>query len=373
MVSALGLDVAVSCAAARANVRRIIEIDDLLVNNAEGEEAAPVAVHRVPMVSAGFFGLARLSQLGSAALDDLLRSVDGLADSPVGLIVVAGGETYRHAWLARARTDSKLAAGKDLNAYHEQLTIAEGRIRAKLPEMLLQRSNLQVAPKARLSLCDTAAGFVSALQQAEAWLAKEECDRCVIGGVDSFLDPTTLEALNQLGLLKTGEHPVGMIPGEGASFLLVESPRSATRRGAKVQAIIDASAVGAGPAHPRLRGPEAHVAGDGLSEVMSDFLARLPDAGRSTGLFVVNLNGDPYRAAGWGASLVHPLAPLGLSAAPTWVPPLSFGDTGAATGAISVAMLARGWARGYAPSQHALVCLMDDRGARGAIHVRAAA
>ena len=72
MVSPLGLDVVSSCAAARAGIRRIVEIDDLIVNNAAGAEAAPVAVHRVPLISAGFFGVARLRQLGNAALADLL-------------------------------------------------------------------------------------------------------------------------------------------------------------------------------------------------------------------------------------------------------------------------------------------------------------
>ena len=70
MVSPLGLDAVSSCAAARADVRNIIEIDDILVADADGTEISPVSVCRVPLISAGFFGFGRLLQLGAAGLAD---------------------------------------------------------------------------------------------------------------------------------------------------------------------------------------------------------------------------------------------------------------------------------------------------------------
>lgn len=371
MVSPLGLDVISSCAAARAGICRIVEIDDLIVNDAEGAEIAPVSVSRVPLVSAGFFGFARLLQLGVAGLADLVRATGPLSDSKVGFILVVGGETYRSAWLSRARKDPEMAAGGDLDAFQASIATSEARIVTQLLPALLRRAGLAVVEKACKTLCAaTAVGFIGALQQAEEWLDKRVCDRCVIGGLDSLLDPTTIDVLNRLHILKTPENPVGLIPGEAACFLLVENPRAAAR-GAAVQATLESPASTLGAAHPRLQDPAAGH--DALAVAISESFARLSDVGRATGMVVVNLNGDAYRAAGWGESFVRVLTPMRLGTLPTWLPPIFFGDTGAATGPVSVALLARGWARGYASSPNALVCLMDDLGGRGTFYVRAKA
>jgi 3-oxoacyl-[acyl-carrier-protein] synthase-1 len=239
----------------------------------------------------------------------------------------------------------------------------------ELLSALLSRTGLTISEKTRRTIFATAVGFVSALQHAEAWLAEGVGDRCVVGCVDSLLDPTTLEALDGLGLLKTPQNPVGFIPGEAACFLLVESQRRHVHR-TEVQATLASPVtVSCGP-HPRLGGTDG--ARDALANTISQAFAGLSDGGRSTGVFVVNLNGDPYRISVWGDSLVRVLLPMQLGETPVWLPPLFFGDTGAATGFVSVALLARGWARHYA-APNALVCLTDDLGGRGAFYVRAPA
>lgn len=372
MVSPLGLDATTSCASARAGMLRIREIDDLLVDNAEGAETAPVAVHRVPLISAGFFGFGRLLQLSAGGLEDLQRSIGPQKDVRLGLVLLGGGESYRKAWLARARKDPEpLMEPQEIEEQEFDAKVAEDRIASSLLPSLLSRVGLAVSAKTCKAACATAVGFVSAIEQAEEWLAKGACDRCVIGGVDSLLDPTTLQALNLLGLLRTPQNPVGMIPGEAACFLLVEPPQQAARRGAAVQAIVEAPASAPGPTHPRMG--EGAVKREALPAAITGTFARLADGGRGTGLAVVNLNGDDFRAAGWGDVTVTVRSPVDVGALPLWLPPLHFGEIGAATGPVSVALLARGWARGYAPARNALVCLMDDLGGRGTCYVRAKA
>jgi hypothetical protein len=48
-----------------------------------------------------------------------------------------------------------------------------------------------------------------------------------------------------------------------------------------------------------------------------------------------------------------------------WIPALSFGEIGAATGPAAIAMFAQGTARGYVPPGSALVSLMNDDDTRG--------
>ena len=285
-----------------------------------------------------------------------------------------GGDTYRNAWLSHARKAPDLAAGRDLDAYQAAITNSEERIANRLLPALLQRARLTVPETTCSTICGTTAvGFIAALHQAKEWLDKHACDRCIIGGLDSLIDPTTLEALNGLRMLKTPESPVGMIPGEGSCFLLIENPSAAAMRGAAIQAILQSPATAMGAAHPRLGDPVEGKSKDALAESLAKSFAALNDAGQATGLVVINLDGGAYRAAAWGDALIRVLTPMRLGLLTTWLPPLFFGETGAAAGPASVALLARGWARGYAPSANAVVCLLDDFGKRGTVYVRAKA
>jgi 3-oxoacyl-[acyl-carrier-protein] synthase-1 len=57
---------------------------------------------------------------------------------------------------------------------------------------------------------------------------------------------------------------------------------------------------------------------------------------------------------------------------PLWLPAASFGDTGAATGAVATCMAARAFERGYAPGDAALIGLSSESGERGAFGIAAA-
>src|ERR1017187_3912582 len=88
MVSALGLDLETSSAAARADMVRIRSLDDLWVFDEAAEESVPLAGHQVPFISAGMFGFARLLQLALAALDDLKAGTSADVPARVGLILL---------------------------------------------------------------------------------------------------------------------------------------------------------------------------------------------------------------------------------------------------------------------------------------------
>jgi 3-oxoacyl-[acyl-carrier-protein] synthase-1 len=359
MVSALGLDTITSCAAARAGIRRSSDVDDVHVYDEEAEALVPVVAHRVPIVSKGLYGFARRLQLAISAVQDLRRTSPTANERPVGLILVLGSEWHRTVWLERLRQDPGLSNDEiDVAAAERELSTHRQRLRDALMHNLVDRAKITTEPHAQRTILGDQTGFIAALEQATAWLANGTCETCWVGGVDSYLDPPTLQALMGLGLLRTPSHPVGFMPGELACFLTLERPK---RQPGEVKAEIGTFVQSDG-APGRLDGA-APNAGP-LMQAMST-----AGAGQNMGVGVVNLNGDSTRALEWGNALIRRKAQGFVDGAPTWVPPLYFGEIGAATGPASVAILAQGWARGYAPAANALVCLMEDGAARGAFSV----
>ena len=368
MVTPLGLDAVTSCAAARAGLRRIEEIDDLYVPGGEGGDPVPLAGHRVPLVTAGFFGIGRLARLAAAGLADLRQAVPDLDRVRLGFILVTGSSAYQAAWLGKARANPD-EDPEELDAYQARLAAADRQIDDDLLDTVSRRAGLQVAAPVRATVRATSVGLVAALVKAREWLDSGACDRCVVGAVDSLVDPNLLARLLDLGLLKTPARPIGMIPGEAAAFLLLERARAASARGAGIQALIETPLAAEGPRHPLVAGT-IDARPDTFSAALAQTIAAV-HGGRFGGTLVANLNGDDHRAQVWSDALLRLRPTHELGGRPAWLPCLAFGDTGAASGCVSMAMLVRGWARRYAPAPEALVCLQDDIGGRGVVPVRA--
>lgn len=359
MVSVLGLDATTSCAAARAGMTRVTGVDDVRVYDEEAQAPVPIAVHRVPILSEGLFGIARHLQLAIFAVDDLRRTSGASSDRPVGVVLVLGSEQHRTAWLDRLQRDPALSDDDaDPASAERELTMHKRQLAEALLPHLVERAHIMAKPGAQRTILGDQVGFIAALEQAAEWLANGTCETCWVGGVDSYLAPATLQALEGLGLLRTPSTPVGLMPGELACFLSLETPG---RQQGEALAVINSFAQCDGAAS-RLNSETPNA---------KPLMQAMLTAGGAGGidLGVVNLNGDTARSSEWGSALVGRRLRGHADRTPTWVPPLSFGEIGAATGPASIALLARGWARGYAPASSALVCLMEDGASRGALSV----
>jgi 3-oxoacyl-[acyl-carrier-protein] synthase-1 len=363
MVSALGLDVVTSCAAARAGLRGSVAIDEMQVLDPDAEALVPALGHRVPRMSAGLFGIARLLQLAIGAVDDLRQAWTPPSDRKIGLALTLPSAAARGAWLSRLRAEPALAEGDlDLDVAERNLASFRGRLGA-FTSQLADRGRIAASPDAQRVFLDDQTGFIGAIAQASAWIAKGNCDVCWVGGADSYLDPETFEALAGLHVLRTPDDGVGMMPGEMACLLAVEDLQRAKRAGRKIWAVIHSFAESRGATARFADGPPAS---DPLVEAMATVARERPP-----GIVLANLNGDAVRAMEWGGALVR-LTARGLSPeVPVWIPPLYFGEIGAATGPASVALLARAFARGYAPAPRGVVALMSDGTSRGAFGVAA--
>ena len=86
----------------------------------------------------------------------------------------------------------------------------------------------------------------------------------------------------------------------------------------------------------------------------------------------LDLNGEHARASEWGNALTHLIArsPVYQEIA-VEVPALSFGDTGAASGAVAACMALHAFARGYAASDTVAIVNASDGGTRTAFLLRA--
>ncbi len=345
--------VVTACAAARAGLARPRAIDGFSVVDEDTAEPAETSGFPHPFCTEGFQGAARRARLGIAALEDLLEYSGlprgELANSALFLslgssylqeVPLSGPRDTREAWVAPSETPAWDAVLK----------------------LLLRGSGLGFPARHRVVRGDEHPGSLLAVGEAVALLRARAVERCLIGGIDSFLERGRLETLSGLGLLKTPNASVGFMPGEAAAFFLLERYGTARRRGARVEAVL-------GPvseAHETLhRFADRPSVGMGLAEAMQRALGALEP--ETPGLLIHNLNGDPWRAMEWGSALVRLSAKAPVRELPLWVPAESFGETGAATGALSVCMGVRAFARGYAGTRHILVAMSSYEGRKACL------
>lgn len=342
MLTSVGAGAAASCAAIRARMARFSEIEGAGLTD---EEGAPVRVVASPIlgVTDGYAGLGRFTRMAAHAIRDLLEG-SGLSGREVG----AGGLYVALPEIDRPGTDARLAT--ELGGRIERwcgIRGAAGRIRV-------------------FSIGH--AGVIHALEAAISDLDAGRVTTAVVGGVDSLVGAASLAHLHAKRRLKTGDRPVGLIPGEAAAFALVEPLARARARGAAVLATVE----GASTATEAVTvDSDAPCDATGLCEATRRTLDALPDGGRETGLVISDLDGGPYRSeefAYLAARAFHGFSgPFRL-----WHAADCIGDTGAASAAVSIGIGAMALARGYAKTSGALVLASSDGGARGAAYLRTA-
>lgn len=354
MMSSLG-NLANGCGAFRAGMSRAAAFDDFLLVDIETREPLPLTVHQSP-VTEGFVGYARLLRLAWPAFEDLGGRLSGLQpDTEVFLAVPDPGR------VATGFGDAMKEAESDSTETDEE---EEQSRLPDIPASLVERLSVQLdqltsikIPRENWHVVDSGhAGMAVALQGALKAF-ENGVRRCVIGGVDSLLDLTTLNWLAANQLLKTPTNPVGLMPGEAAVWALLERAGSATTTPlAKVVAVSVA-------VEPDDRFSENPPLGKALAEVIRQVS---PD--ETPYWLATDLNGEEYRAMDWGHALVQlTAAETDRSENPVWYPAISFGDTGAASAGIAMCTATQAWARHYGPADFVVITSTSYDGYRSAI------
>lgn len=363
MVASLGYDVITNCAAARAGISRAAE---LRVLNFAGDEVwgnEPVVGYTTGQLAEGFVGTGKLMQLARPALHDLgeRARLQPEEASHTGLFVNFSDRYFER---AKAR-DEYESRGGSIPSTHDVAFQEEQAERVALVQRLAKWRGLSEVHQKTYHGGHT--GIVDALHDAVEGIASGVMQRCVVGGIESCVDPAVLTASVACGVLKTAANPDGFMPGEAAAFILIESTRSAQGRDVMPCGIVD-GLVKSQEAYHRL--DQDSPLGQALARAIVRSLGTSRAGGDAVGFVMGDLNGDSFRAKEWGNALVRLSGQWNLGNLPLWLPALSFGEIGASTGAVAICMGVRALQRGYAPADRALGWLVGDDGSRGAFCLR---
>ena len=200
------------------------------------------------------------------------------------------------------------------------------------------------------------AGMIEALGAALALLKDSAIPYCLVGGVDCFVDKDRVESLVDGERLLTRTNRDGFKPGEaGAVLLLTNRPDP------------DALAAWLGAAagnEESNRGTDRPITGSGLQEAMTKALAQAKAPYESLACLAHDFSGEQR----YFEELL--LASSRLAKGPVTstmeIPALSVGETGAAAGFLSIAMLAFLHSKGV-HKRPSLAVLSSDGPERGAV------
>lgn len=211
-----------------------------------------------------------------------------------------------------------------------------------------------------------AAGLI-ALEAACQKLVKGQFDACIVAGVDSYIEPQTLEWLEACDQLH-GAGPLnnawGFIPGEAAGALLLM--RSEIVQRLQLESLARVFSVGSGFEPKRIKTDTACI-GEGLTQAFRCALASLPEGARVTDVYC-DMNGEPYRADEYGFTCLR--TQEAFEAAADFIAPADcWGDVCAASGPLHLGLATIAGAKGYAKGTLALVWASSESGERGAAAV----
>jgi 3-oxoacyl-[acyl-carrier-protein] synthase-1 len=206
-------------------------------------------------------------------------------------------------------------------------------------------------------------GGISALLRARELIEQNACDICIVGGFDCGRDGPFLDWLAQGRRLKSETAPTGLVPGEGAAFLLIGSATVARRYGLTVLAGLSAAYTAVEP-HPWYLGRSTQ--GRGLSEAIGGAFKHGLQEGKRADVTYCDLSGEPWRADEWSMAYLRTAAQHGDPLAIRH-PADCWGDVGAASAPLLLVTALLDLQHRRARGDRALVwCASDTRPFRGA-------
>jgi 3-oxoacyl-[acyl-carrier-protein] synthase-1 len=338
------------------------ELEDGALFADDWGQIPPIFGHSVRGCTEGYTGLGRVTRLALLALEDLLR-YPGFQPSAMPVKVslnLSDGIYYRE---MLRRTPAGVPVGEpDDEAETDELRLFQQECGERLVSILKDG----IAPHLALGAGDVSfgghAGFVSTLRQGVDSVRSGALGMCIVGGIDSFVDPMTLGAITELGLRKHDEQPSGIIPGEAAAVLVLERHDHAVARGAVPAALLGGACL---ETEEQGRFTEARTKGRALARAIAGAFS--PGSPRSSPM-IGDLNGDAWRAYEWAMTLAQ--LPPALRSARLSLTAASLGEVGAAAGPIAVCMAVRALQRGYAGADEVLVWLSSESGSKGSILVQ---
>jgi len=199
------------------------------------------------------------------------------------------------------------------------------------------------------------AGGLLAIQEAAKLLQSGTAGRILVGGVDTFRDLFVLGLLEKHKRLKSSWNADGFIPGEGAAFLLLGTPKSG-------QTLAKLSAIAEGKEEGHLFSAQPYK-GEGLAGACEKLLAAEPLPPIQE--IYSSMNGESHWAKEWGVAYLRHSKAFSPDAR-IHHPADCFGDLGAACGPVLIGLATLGMKQGYRRSP-CLVYASSDQGPRAVL------
>jgi len=322
----LGYTASATAAAVRARISRLAEHP-----YAVDRRGAPITVAAVPTMADEPVAR-RLDRLASTALRDALAGLPSLAPYRVGLLL----------GLPDARP------GFPPDAAHR----------------LVEAATVAVGPDVALELGSVfthghAAGL-AAIEAARDSLGTRY-DVCLVLAADSYLSIDTLEWMEANEALFSPTCRWGYVPGEAAGVCVLGDPHALRELGWARQGEVLAGATALEPdATDPTKARSARALGDALARALTPLPPGAPVS------IYCDLNGERSRADEYGFAALRVRRQLADPSA-VCAPASMWGDVGAATGPLLVALAVEAHRRGYATADHSLVWCASASGDRAAL------
>jgi 3-oxoacyl-[acyl-carrier-protein] synthase I len=330
----VGRDVWSSAAAVRAGISGFAQHPCMI--DTAGE---PMRTAIAPWIDIGLGGVDRLTALLFPAIDQAMEPIAYGGAAPVRIAIALG--------MPSARPGLPEDIERQMRSRIQTRYAGQFRSAAMFP-------------------AGHAAGLM-AVDAATAMLARGSLDACVVAGVDSYMEPLTLEWLeanDQLHSAGRSNNAWGFVPGEGAAALLLMRESMAEAVGLEPLAVV----LGSGTAmEPKRIKTETVCLGEGLTQAFRGALAALP-AGAKVSDIYCDMNGEPYRADEFGFTALRTKEHF-ESVSDFRAPADCWGDVCAAGGPLHLALAVVAWSKGYGEGPLALAWASAEQGQRAAILV----
>jgi 3-oxoacyl-[acyl-carrier-protein] synthase-1 len=327
----LGLEAAPAAAAVRAGISSLghhpFMIDSI------GDPMRGALDHQLDPALMGF---ERLLALARTALREACMPLGSVAEVPSPMPVYVALPEFRPGFTEQ-----------EAIAVRSGLTAVEG-----LP---IKLSEVNVLPHGH------AAGL-AALKMATEQIEQGDSQVCLLGGVDSYFHPDTMDWLDKNRQLAGAVSRSGFVPGEGAGFCLLMAESLGQRLGLSTLARVRTTAIGR---ETKLIRTSDICLGHGLTAAVRDAVGRLHLPSERINAVICDINTERYRGEEWGFVCLR----LGqyfddptayLSPADCW------GDMGAASGPLFTMLACQAASRGYAKGRRAMFWASSEGGLRGA-------
>ncbi|NUP06049.1 MAG: hypothetical protein HOW73_08320 [Polyangiaceae bacterium] len=330
--TAVGRSLLASAAAVRAGIAHFTPHPFL-----SDRRGRRVNVARAPWLSADRCGAARFVELAVAAATEALESVTG-ASNPLSIFVGLPEERPGRPHDIENSITGALAVTP---AFRDRIgpivTIPEGHASALI-----------------------------ALDMACSAIARGDAELCLVGGVDSWLEPASIDHLLGAGRLHGPSRPWGFVPGEAAAFCVLASLRWTAKHHVAAPLSVIATATSTEPAP---MGSKRVCTGRGLGDAFAQALSPLRESRERATRVIGDLNGEAYRVDELGFAMARSADAIERPGA-VLVPASSWGDVGAASGALFAGLAFMDAKRTCAASRTTLVWGSSEAGRRAAASFR---